>query len=272
MFKGVGCFKKYQVHLELKEDARPIIQKPRQIPIHYQDQTKRRQEEFIREDIMEWCPADQSMIFVSPIHVCPKPNKSGEIRITADYRCLNKNLSRTRIVQNSKVDDYISKLSQCKYWFKLDLPHTYHQLESDEESRRLTTMSTVWGNVRMKHLSIGLLNAQDFYDERMYHLLHDIKNTANYNDDIIGGGKTLRSMIKTLSKVLERLNENGLTLSPKKCHLAMKSVEFLGHVFTQGGLKPSPDKIKALEVAEPPESKESSQSLSWYGWMESKIH
>ena len=35
IFKGVGCFKKYQVHLELKEDARPIIQKPRQIPIHY---------------------------------------------------------------------------------------------------------------------------------------------------------------------------------------------------------------------------------------------
>ena len=35
IFKGVGCFKKSQVHLELKEDARPIIQKPRQIPIHY---------------------------------------------------------------------------------------------------------------------------------------------------------------------------------------------------------------------------------------------
>ena len=37
MFKSVGCFKEYQVHLELKGDARPIIQKPRQIPIHYQD-------------------------------------------------------------------------------------------------------------------------------------------------------------------------------------------------------------------------------------------
>ena len=114
MFKGVGCFKKYQVHLELKEDARPIIQKPRQIPIHYQDQTKRRLEEFIREDIMEWCPADQAMTFVSPIHICPKPNKPGEIRITADYRCLNKHQSRTRVVQNPKVDDCISKLSQCK--------------------------------------------------------------------------------------------------------------------------------------------------------------
>ena len=68
-------------------------------------------------------------------------------------------------------------------------------------------------------------------------------------------------MIKTLSKVLQRLNENGLTLSPKKCHLAMKSVEFLGYVFTQDGLKPSPDKVKALEEAEPPESKEALRSF-----------
>ena len=270
MFKGVGCFKEYQVHLELKEDARQIIQKPRQIPIHYQDQTKRRPEEFIRPDIMKWYPADQVITFASPIHVFPKPSKPGEIRITADYRCLDKNLSRSSIVQNPKVDDYISKLSQCKYWFKLDLPHAYHQLELDEESRRLTTMSTVWGNVRMKGLLMGLLNAQDFYDERMYHLLHDIKNTANYRDDIIGGGKTLRNMIKTLSKVLQRLNENGLTLSPKKCHLAMKSVEFLGYIFTQDGLKPSPDKVKALEEAEPPESKEALRSfLGMVGWKDS---
>ena len=94
-------------------------------------------------------------------------------------------------------------------------------------------MSTIWGNVRMKRLSMmGLLNVHDFCDERMYHFLHDIKNTASYRDDITGGGKTLRSMIKPLSKVLQRLNENGLTLLPKKCHLAMKSVEFLGYIFT----------------------------------------
>ena len=27
----------------------------------------------------------------------------------------------------------------------------------------------------MKRLSMGALNAQDFYDERVYHLLHDMK-------------------------------------------------------------------------------------------------
>ena len=251
MFKGVGCFKEYQVHLELKEDAGQIIQKPREKRIHYQDQTKRHPEEFIRQDIMEWYPADQAMTFVSPIHVFPKPSKPGETRITADYRCLNKNLSRSSIVQTPKVEDYISKLSQCKYWFKLDLPHACHQLELDEESRRLTTMSTVWGTVRMKRLSMGLLNAQNVYDESMCHFLHDIKNTANYRDHIIGGGKIFRRMIKIFSKVLQRFDKNGLTLSSKKCHLAMKSGEFLGYLFTQNDLKPSPGKVKALEEAEP---------------------
>ena len=165
------------------------------------------------------------------------------------------------------MDEYINRLSQCKYWFKLALTHAYHQLELDEESRRLNTMSKVWRNIRMKRLSTRILNALDFYDERMYHLLHDIKNTASYRNDITGRGKTLRSMIKTLSKVLQRLKENGLTLSPKKCPLAMKSVEFLGYVFTQDGLKPSPDKVKVLEEAEPPESKEALKSfLGMVGW------
>ena len=57
MFKGAGCF---------KENAIPIIQKPRQIPIHYQDQTKRLLEEFIREDIIEWCPQIRQLFLYHP--------------------------------------------------------------------------------------------------------------------------------------------------------------------------------------------------------------
>ena len=44
-------------------------------------------------------------------------------------------------------------------------------------------------------------------------------NTANYIDDITGA--EILSLIKTLLKVFQRLNENGMTLSPSKCHLAM---------------------------------------------------
>ena len=47
----------------------------------------------------------------------------------------------------------------------------------------------------------------------------------------------------------------------------MKSVEFLEYAFTQDGLKPSPNKIKALEDAEAPGSKEALRSiLGMVGW------
>ena len=44
-------------------------------------------------------------------------------------------------------------------------------------------MSTVWTNVRIKRLLMTLLNAQDFYGGKMYHLFYNVKNTANYRDD-----------------------------------------------------------------------------------------
>ena len=67
-------------------------------------------------------------------------------------------------------------------------------------------------------------------------------------------------LIKTLSKVLQIFNKKGLTLSTKKCHLAMKSLEFLGYVFIQHCLKPSRDNVNALEE-ELPESKEALRSF-----------
>ena len=47
---------------------------------------------------------------------------------------------------------------------------------------------------------------------------------------------------------MQGLNENGLTLSPKKCYLTMESVEFLGYIFTQDGLKSSIIKIVKNKV------------------------
>ena len=41
IFNGVGCFKDYKVHLDLKLDAIPVIQKARQIPFHFQEKRQR---------------------------------------------------------------------------------------------------------------------------------------------------------------------------------------------------------------------------------------
>ena len=85
------------------------------------------------------------------------------------------------------------------------LPHTYYQLELDEESGRLTIMSTVWGNVRMKWLSMGLLSAQDFYDERMHHLIHDIKKHSQLQRWYHRGRNNIKKHDQTIVKGIAKV-------------------------------------------------------------------
>ena len=93
---------------------------------------------------------------------------------------------------------------------------------------------------------MGIINAQDFFDERMATVLRGIPNVVNYRDDILGGGSDLKEYQDTLEKVLQRLQQHGLTLDPKKCQFNLNEVDFMGFRFTPEGIKASPDKIKAL--------------------------
>lgn len=46
--------------------------------------------------------------------------------------------------------------------------------------------------------------------------------------------------------VFERLRENNLKLSPKKCHLMQKQVRFLGHIINGGGVSVDPAKVEVI--------------------------
>ena len=48
-------------------------------------------------------------------------------------------------------------------------------------------------------------------------------------------------------EVLKRLNEAGLKLAPKKCHLFQRSVKFLGHMVSEEGVLPDPEKVEAVK-------------------------
>ena len=63
-----------------------------------------------------------------------------------------------------------------------------------------------------------------------------------YLDDVIVIGKTFEDMIKNLSVIIERLHHAGLKLKARKCKLFGKSVEFLGHIFTETGVETDPSK------------------------------
>ena len=51
-----------------------------------------------------------------------------------------------------------------------------------------------------------------------------------YLDDILVIGNTFEEHLENLNKVFGRLQEAGLHLKPKKCHLIQPAVEYLGYV------------------------------------------
>ena len=67
-----------------------------------------------------------------------------------------------------------------------------------------------------------------------------------YIDDIVVYSKSYEDHIKHLDKVLQAVEDAGITLSPKKCHLFYGSILLLGHKVSQLGLSTHLEKVKAV--------------------------
>src|SRR5208282_5175811 len=65
-----------------------------------------------------------------------------------------------------------------------------------------------------------------------------------YLDDVIVFAASLEEHFARLRLVLERLQSAGLKLKPSKCNLLQRSVEFLGHVVSEGQIGVNPTKVR----------------------------
>ena len=70
------------------------------------------------------------------------------------------------------------------------------------------------------------------------------------------GGLDWKDHNKNLQAVLQRIEDHNLTLRKEKCEFGKTSMTFHGHMFTTEGLKPSPDKIRAVQECTPPKTRE----------------
>lgn len=83
-------------------------------------------------------------------------------------------------------------------------------------------------------------------------ILKGINNIGIYIDDILIGGCSLVDCRETLFLVLSRLNDHNIKINLEKCKFFVSEIEWLGHVVSFEGIKPSPNKEKAiLESPEP---------------------
>ena len=81
----------------------------------------------------------------------------------------------------------------------------------------------------------------------------------------MGEGDTHESAVedhdKNLIALLERCSEKNIKLNPKKLQLRKQEVPYIGHLLTPDGLKPDPNKVKAILEMPTPTEKQSMQRL-----------
>lgn len=241
---GMGTISSTQVRLTLKPGAVPKFCRYRQVPYALEDKVKA---ELNRLESVGVLKKVLHSDWASPLVVVDKPG--GGIRLCCDYKAtLNPQLQVNQYPLPRPEDLFATMQGgKAKFFTKLDFAQAYLQLPLEEESRKLTTISTIQGLYEFTRLPFGVASAPALFQKFIEDLLGHLSFVKSYLDDVlVVGGETEEEHWALVIQVLKRLQASGIRLQLSKCMFAKKEVEHLGYVLSSEGIKTSPKKVAAV--------------------------
>ena len=109
---------------------------------------------------------------------------------------------------------------------------------------------------------MGLVDAPYYFQRLINRLMGRIKYSAclGYFDDIPIMGTTFEDLLVNKKLVFKKLQEYHLKCRPDKCKFGIREIKFLGHIVSEEGVKPDPEKISVLKKLKPPTTLKQLQS------------
>ena len=249
LFRGLGKLEgDYSIKLE--EGAEPYsLTVPRRVAIPLMKPVK---EELNRmeklgvitrvEQPTEWCAA---MVVV--------PKSNGKVRICVDLTHLNRSVRRERHPLPA-VEQSLAQLAGAKVFSTLDANSGFWQIPLNKGSALLTTFITPFGRYCFHRLPFGITSAPEHFQRRMSDMLCNLEGVVCMMDDVLVHGRMKEEHDRRLDKVLQRMQEVGLTLNEKKCQFSRNQVKFLGQVIDQDGVHPDDEKVRAIQRFKKPQN------------------
>ena len=150
LFKNNHTMKDLTIDLQLKKDTKPIQQKGRPVPIHFQKTVKKELEKLIESGHLEKADKTTENCFVSPAVITIKKDKS--VKIALDSRKLNEACVKRKAAMPN-VEELISKISaeitrsSGEIWMsKIDLDYAYGQTKLTVEAAKHCVFSIIGGD------------------------------------------------------------------------------------------------------------------------------
>ena len=95
------------------------------------------------------------------------PKGVNTIQISVDYKVTVNHVAKLDRYPLLRIGNLFTMLAGEKSFTKLDLSHTYEQMELEEESCEFVTINTHKGLFRYKRLAIGLTSAPSIFQSVM---------------------------------------------------------------------------------------------------------
>ena len=267
LFEGIGKARIAPIHIYTKKGRKPVAQKQRTVAHHYLEPLRKHLDELLTGDVIEGpLGSEHASGWVSNVVITGKKYDAGaseeersKIRVNLDMRLM------ADVIQTPHFP--IPTPEQLRPRFKgsdrfsiLDLNHAFHQLEIDEESRKLFVFTTPFGLYRYKRLVMGTPPASAECHSKIEEMLKGLEGVVQIKDDLViyGEGK---QHDERLRRVLQRCMEFGLTFRKEKCKLGQPEVLWFGNVFSKQGMSPDPSKVAIIKEWPAPKDKSEVKSF-----------
>jgi hypothetical protein len=223
--------------------------------------------EFIQRLLKEGQIVPSKSPWSTSAFLVPKP-KPGEYRLVCDYRRLN---SQTRAwsMPLPFMSDLQQQLGQARFFAMMGITSGFYNVPMKREHREYTAFCfRNLGLFEWLVMPMGLKNSSATFtrlQEIVFPPLEWSDILKVFIDDMCVFSKTLPEFKVYLDRVSKRLIWAGLKLCPSKCEFGSNSVQFLGHVISDGKMTMSERKTEAIRKLLPPSNvKELQQVLGLF--------
>lgn len=226
----------------------PITLRPYPLPLASEEVVEKEVNDMLASGIIQ----ESDSPYASPIVLVKK--KDGSTRFCIDFRRINK-ITRGDAHPIPDQEALFAKLSNAKFFTKIDMTKGYWQIGIKEGCRQYTAFQAGGRLYEFRRMAFGLKNAPATFNKMMKRLFGHRKDAVFFFDDLTIFHDNWEDHIRALREILQIFRENNLTGRPKKTEVGFTDVPLLGHHVGNGFLKPSEENVKKFLKIEIPKNK-----------------
>ena len=119
----------------------------------------------------------------------------------------------------------------------------------------MMTIITPFGRYRYLRMPFGINSATEVFQDGFEEIFGDIEGVDIYIDDVRIKAKNQVEHNVRLEQVLERAEQRNVKFKLDKCKISSNEVKYMGHIFTEQGIKLDADRVKSIVDMKPPKDK-----------------